>query len=108
MPSVTWSALSSSSRRSRRLSGVVGSDFQAHHLRKPSVVDLLLDQAQEVVRLLRLDVHVGVPGDPEAVRAEDLDPREERLEVRHDEALEEDVPVRSRAAAPSAAGCGEP
>ena len=63
--------------------------LDADHLREPPVPDLLLDQAEQVVRLVVVvDLKIGVPGDPEGVPAQDLDPGKERLEIAADHLLQ--------------------
>ena len=47
-----------------------GVHLDAHHLGEAPVPDLLLDQAEQVLRLVAVvDLEVGVPGDPEGVPA---------------------------------------
>ena len=66
-----------------------GMHLDADHLGEPPVPDLLLDQAEEVVGLVVVvDLKVGVPGDPEGVPTQDLDPGEERLEIAPDHLLQ--------------------
>ena len=50
--------------------------------------------SKEVVRLVLLDLEVGVAGDPEEVVLLDLHPREERVEVGLDDLVEQDEPRR--------------
>ncbi len=62
-------------------------DLEADHLAEAAAADLVLDRLAEVVGLVG-DVVVGVAGDAEERVADDLHPREQRLEVVGDHLLE--------------------
>ena len=94
------------SRERRRHRGV---HLEPHHLGEPPIPHLLLDEAQQVVRLVAvLDLEVGVARDPERVPAEDLDPGEERLEIARRSPAPAARTCWASGAAPSAAGSSAP
>jgi hypothetical protein len=64
-------------------------DLEPHDLAEAARAELVLDRAEQVVRLVG-DGEVGIAGDPEDVVAEDLHPREELVEVARDHVLERD------------------
>ncbi len=74
-----------------------GVHLDAHHLGEAAVPDLLLDQAEQVLRLVSvIDLEIGVAGDPEGVPAQNLHAGEERLQVGADDLLERHELVRRR------------
>ncbi len=68
-------------------------DLEADRLAEAASSELLLDRHDEVVGLVLLDGEVGVAGDPEQVRLEDLHAAEQEVEVRLDDLVEEHVRV---------------
>ena len=71
--------------------------LEPHHFREAAVADLLLDQAEQVFRIVVLvDLEVGVPGDAERIPAEDLHAREERFEMVADHQLQRHEAVGAR------------
>ena len=84
-----------SGSRSARL--MPGADLDAHDLAEAAAAQLVLDRAQQVVRLVG-DGEVGVARDPEDVVVDDLHAREELVQVLGDEVLErhERAPVADR------------
>jgi hypothetical protein len=69
-----------------------GPDLEPHDLAEASSSQLVLDRPQQVVGLVG-DLKVRVARDPEQVVADDLHPREERVQVRGDHVLERDERV---------------
>ena len=69
-----------------------GPDLEPHDLAEAPPPQLVLDRLQQVVRLVG-DLEVRVARDPEQVVADDLHPREERVQVRGDDVLERDERV---------------
>ena len=65
-------------------------DLEADGLAEPPPPELLLDGHEEVVRLVLLDRQVGVAGDPEEVRLQDLHAAEQEVEVGLDDLVDED------------------
>ena len=53
----------------------------------------MLDRRHEVPGLVLLDVEVGIAGDPERMRLDDLQAGEEDVQVRGDDLLQRDVGV---------------
>ena len=70
-------------------------DLEADGLAEAAPAKLLLDGEQEVVRLVLLDRQVGVAGDPEEVRLEDLHAAEQEVQVGLDDLVEQDERRRS-------------
>jgi hypothetical protein len=72
-------------------------DLDPDHLGEPPITHFLLDEAQQVFRLVPVvDLQVGVARDPERVPAEDLHPRKQRLQVCADDLLERNERVGRR------------
>ena len=69
-----------------------GVDLEPHDLAEAPATELVLDRLKQVVGLV-VDLEVGVPGDAEQVVADDLHPREQRVEVVGDDVLERDEDV---------------
>ncbi len=71
--------------------------FDPHDLREPPISHFLLDEAEQILRLVAvLDLKIGVAGDAERVPPQDLDAREQHLQVRADHLLQRHEPVRRR------------
>ena len=81
--------------------------LEPDRLAEPASPELLLDRHQEVVGLVLLDREVGVAGDPEQVRLDDLHAGEQVLEVGLDDLVDRHEVVRSRPRA-GAAGSAAP
>ena len=69
-----------------------GADLEPHDLAEAPAAQLVLDRLEQVVGLVG-DLEVGVAGDAEQVVADDLDAREQRVEVLGDDVLERDERV---------------
>ena len=65
-------------------------DLQPHGASEAAAAQLHLQGDEEVVGLLLLDGEVGVAGDPEHPVVHHRHPREQRVEVRRDQVLQED------------------
>jgi hypothetical protein len=89
---MTSSCSISSSRTSSSSTGGghVRFDLEPDHPPEPPPGQLRLDREQQVVRLLLLDLEVGVAGDAERVLLDHLEPGEEPVEVGGDDLLERD------------------
>ena len=59
---------------------MLGADLEPHDLAEAPPAELVLDRLEQVVGLVG-DLEVGVARDPEQVVADDLHPREQRVEV---------------------------
>ncbi len=66
-------------------------DLQPDHLAEAPLAQLFLDRHEQVGRLFLLDREVGVARDPEEVVLQHLHAREQRVQVRGDDLLEQDV-----------------
>ena len=64
--------------------------LQAHWRADPSALHSLLHRGQQVRGVFQLDRYLGVPGDAEGVGGHDLQAREEEIQIRRDEVLQED------------------
>ena len=65
-------------------------DLEPDGRAEPPAPELLLDRQEEVVRLVLLDLEVGVAGDPEEMVLLDLHAAEQRVEVGLDDLVEQD------------------
>ncbi len=63
-------------------------DLEAHRRPEAATGELALERLQQVGVAVLLDLEVGVAGDPERVRGEDLEAGEQRVQVGADELLE--------------------
>ena len=71
----------------RRHAGV---NLEAHRVAEPAPPQLLFDRQQEVVRLVFLELEIGVARHPEEVRFEDRHARKEHVQVGRDDLLDQD------------------
>ena len=78
-------------------------DLEADRLAEAPPAELLLDRQEQVVGLVLLDREVGVAGDPEEVRLEDLHAAEQEVEVGLDDLVDQH---ERRAARPRRGGAG--
>ena len=69
-------------------------DLEADGLAEAPPAKLLLDRHEEIVGLVLLERQVGVAGHPEQVVLEDLHAREQHVEVRLDDLVDQDEVVR--------------
>ena len=66
----------------------VVADLEPHRGAEPAAGQLALERLQQVLVAVLLDLDVGVAGDAEDVVGDDLEPREQLLQVDADELLE--------------------
>ena len=78
-------------RRARVSCGHRSLDLETHDIAEAPPPQLLLDRQEQVVRLVLLDIEVGVAGHPEEVMGVDLHAGEERVKVGRDDPFEQHV-----------------